>query len=103
MNQSPRNRPVIPPQYSLPSHRQPAVQPFTRFRVVLLNNADCDMMFVVRTIMELTRLYRTEATHKMWQAHHLGRASVLITHQERAELYAEQFAERGLLVIVEPA
>ena len=37
------------------------------FRVVLLNNAAQDMMFIVRTIMELTRLCRAEATHKMWE------------------------------------
>jgi ATP-dependent Clp protease adapter protein ClpS len=73
-----------------------------RCRVVLLNNAGQDLMFVVRTIMELTRLCRAEATHKMWEAHHSGRAQVLITHRERAELYALQFVERGLQVVVEP-
>jgi ATP-dependent Clp protease adapter protein ClpS len=72
------------------------------FRVVLLDNADQDLMFVVRTIMELTRLCRAEATHKMWEAHHSGRAQLLITHKERAELYAAQFADRGLRTLVEP-
>jgi ATP-dependent Clp protease adapter protein ClpS len=60
-------------------------------------------MFVVRTIMELTRLCRAEATHKMWEAHHSGRSQLLITHRERAELFASQFGERGLEVTVEPA
>jgi ATP-dependent Clp protease adapter protein ClpS len=73
------------------------------YRVVLLNNDDQDLMFVVRTIMELTRLCRAEATHKMWEAHHSGRAQLLITHKERAELYAAQFADRGLRTLVEPA
>lgn len=59
-------------------------------------------MFIVRTIMELTRFCRAEATHKMWEAHHLGRSVLLITYKERAELYAEQFSERGLLVTIEP-
>jgi ATP-dependent Clp protease adapter protein ClpS len=59
-------------------------------------------MFVIRTVMEVTRFCRAEATHKMWQAHHTGRSVLLVTYRERAELYAEQFAGRGLDVIVEP-
>ena len=31
-----------------------------------------------------------------------GRSVVLVTHLERAELYAEQFADRGLRVCIEP-
>jgi ATP-dependent Clp protease adapter protein ClpS len=77
--------------------------PLPPFKVVLLNNVSQDLMFVVRTIMELTRLCRAEATHKMWEAHHSGRSQLLITHRERAELYASQFGERGLDVTVEPA
>jgi len=61
-----------------------------------------DLMFVVRTVMELTRLCRAEATHRMWEAHHSGRSVLLITYRERAELYQEQFASRGLTVSVEP-
>jgi len=74
-----------------------------RFRVVLLNSEEQDLMFVVRTIMELTRLCREEATHKMWESHHSGRSQLLITHRERAELFAAQFDERGLRVTIEPA
>jgi ATP-dependent Clp protease adapter protein ClpS len=60
-------------------------------------------MFIVRTVMELTRFCKTEATHKMWQAHHFGRALLLITYKERAELYVEQFASKRLTVTIEPA
>jgi len=93
------------PESSLPEYRKelrqrPTLPPF---KVVLLNNASLDLMFVVRTIMELTRLCRAEATHKMWEAHHSGRSLLLITHRERAELFACQFGERGLQVTVEPA
>jgi ATP-dependent Clp protease adaptor protein ClpS len=73
-----------------------------RYRVVLNNNAAQALMFVVQTVMELTRLCREEATHKMWEAHHTGRSSLLTTHLERAELYVEQFVERGLTVSLEP-
>ena len=73
------------------------------YKVILLQDAALDLMFVVRTVMEVTRLCRAEATHKMWQAHHSGRALVLITYKERAELYVEQFASKGLTVTIEPA
>ena len=81
---------------------QPQRRALPPYRVVLLQKACNDLMFVVRTVMELTRFCRAEATHKMWQAHHTGRSVLLVTYRERAELYAEQFAGRGLDVIVEP-
>jgi ATP-dependent Clp protease adapter protein ClpS len=84
----------------------PATHPQRRlplYKVVLLHNAAVDLMFVVRTVMELTRLCRAEATHKMWQAHHSGKSILLITYRERAELYVEQFAEKGLATTLEPA
>jgi hypoxanthine-guanine phosphoribosyltransferase len=33
---------------------------------------------------------------------HRGRSLVLVTHLERAELYVEQFADRGLFATIEP-
>ncbi len=73
-----------------------------RYRVVLQAGSTNDMMFIVRTIMHLTRFGQAEATQKMWESHHYGRSNLLVTHKERAELYAEQFAEKGLPVVVEP-
>jgi ATP-dependent Clp protease adapter protein ClpS len=72
------------------------------FRLVLHNNVALELMFIVRTIMELMRLCRAEATHKMWEAYHCGRSVLLVTYRERAELYAERFTERGLTVSIEP-
>ena len=74
-----------------------------RYKVVLLQDAINDLMFIVRTVMELTRFCRAEATHKMWEAHHCGRSVLLSTWLERAELYVEQFASRNLRVVIEPA
>lgn len=68
---------------------------------VILHGGMHEMMFVVRTIMELTRFCLAEATDKMWQAHNTGRALLLVTYKERAELYVEQFAERGLAASIE--
>jgi ATP-dependent Clp protease adapter protein ClpS len=59
-------------------------------------------MSVVRVVMEVTRFGSAEAEFRMWEAYHRGRAAVLVTHLERAELYVEQFAARGLLVSIEP-
>lgn len=59
-------------------------------------------MFVVRAVMELTRFGTAEAEFRMWEAHHRGRCVVLVTHLERAELYVEQFRERGLSASIEP-
>jgi ATP-dependent Clp protease adaptor protein ClpS len=53
--------------------------------------------------MELIRFPRAEATHKMWEAHHRGSSVLLTTHLERAELYVEQFADKGLTTSVQPA
>jgi ATP-dependent Clp protease adaptor protein ClpS len=74
-----------------------------RFKVVLLQDSVNELMFIVRTVMELTRLCRAEATHKMWEAHHCGRSVLLVTYLERAELYVEQFTSRNLQVMLEPA
>jgi ATP-dependent Clp protease adapter protein ClpS len=73
-----------------------------RYKLILLSGAVTDLMLVVRTIMDVTHLGRAEATHKMWQAYHWGRSLLLVTFKERAELYVEQFAARGLTLTIEP-
>jgi ATP-dependent Clp protease adapter protein ClpS len=104
VSQQPTDPRAIPPSSTPSTARvRPQRRALPPFRVVLLNNTTQDMMFIVRTIMELTRLCRAEATHKMWEAHHCGRSVLLVTHKERAELFAEQFASKGLTTTVEPA
>jgi ATP-dependent Clp protease adaptor protein ClpS len=85
-----------------PLHKPQTCQ-LPRYRVILHRDPASDLMFVVRSVMELTRFPRAEATHKMWEAHHQGRSILLTTWLERAELYVEQFASRGLTTSVEPA
>jgi len=85
------------------ARRSASPRPASRYNVVLHRSADQSLLFVVRAVMELTRFCREEATHRMWEAYHLGRSVVVATHLERAELYVEQFAERGLPASVEPA
>ncbi len=103
MSKQPPDRGPLPPeQLSAARHGFPQRRQLPQFRLILLNNAHLDMMFVVRTVMELTRFCRTEAIHKMWQAHYDGRALILVTHRERAEFFEELFQHRGLKVTIEP-
>src|SRR5262249_49235706 len=85
------------------SSGQTASRQLPRFKVILLRDSINDLMFIVRTVMELTRLCRAEATHKMWEAHHCGQSVLLVTYRERAELYVEQFPSRNLATTLEPA
>ena len=73
------------------------------FRVVLHDDERVDMTHVVRSIVELTPLSAPLARDVMLSAHEHGSAQVLVTHQERAELYQEQFVGKGLMVTIEPA
>ena len=56
----------------------------------------------MEVLRKLTRFGEAEAETRMWEAYHRGRAIVLVTHFERAELYVEQFAENGLVASIEP-
>jgi ATP-dependent Clp protease adapter protein ClpS len=58
---------------------------------------------ILRAVRDLTRFGEAEAIHRMWEVHYRGQADVLVTHLERAELYVEQFADRGFVATVEPA
>ena len=78
-------------------------RPAIRYKVLLHRTADKELMFVVKAVMELTRFGSAEAEFRMWEAYHRGRSIVLVTHLERAELYVEQFADRGLFATIEPA
>jgi ATP-dependent Clp protease adaptor protein ClpS len=108
MSQSHADRPQMPrlpgdvPGQERPLDKPPPRQ-LPRYKVVLHHDSANDLMFVVRSVMELTRFPRAEATHKMWEAHHCGRSVLLTTYLERAELYVQQFASKGLTVTAEPA
>ena len=61
------------------------------------------MFAVVYTVVELTPLNEDSAKERTMEAHETGVALLLVTHKERAELYKEQFASKGLTVSIEPA
>ena len=80
----------------------PSRRSLPRYRIVLHRHPSLELMFVVRSVMELTRYMRAEATNKMWESYHNGRSILLSTWLERAELYVEQFADKGLVISIEP-
>ena len=73
------------------------------WKVLLHNDDENDMEFVIETILMLTSLEEQQALLAMKEAHDEGVALLLTTHRERAELYQEQFTSRGLTVSVEEA
>lgn len=87
-----------------PAPAKPAgiVDQLPPFRVLLHNDDHNDMQYVIETLLDLTPLEPTRATRVMFEAHTTGVALVLMTHQERAELYRDQFASKGLKVSIEP-
>jgi ATP-dependent Clp protease adaptor protein ClpS len=74
-----------------------------RFRVVLHRPDNKDLASITRAVMDVTKFGTAEAEFRMWEAHHSGRSLVLVTHLERAELFVQQFADRGLPASIEPA
>ena len=78
-------------------------QPLPPWKVLLHNDDKNEMLFVVRTVVELTPLNEQDAKTRTLEAHETGVALLLVTHQERAELYKDQFESKGLVVTIEPA
>lgn len=88
-----------------PTRRQSKPKPgkLPPWKVVLHNDPVNTMQDVVLTIKMLTHLTEQAAVRRMLEAHTRGRSMILTTHRERAELYKEQFASKGLIVTIGPA
>jgi len=84
-----------------PAQKPP--QPLPPWKVLLHNDDKNEMLFVVETIISLTPLNEQDAKQRTIEAHETGVALLLTTHKERAELYKDQFASKGLTVTIEAA
>ncbi|HZL34163.1 MAG TPA: ATP-dependent Clp protease adaptor ClpS [Tepidisphaeraceae bacterium] len=84
-----------------PQTRPPQLLP--PWKVLLHNDPKNEILFVIKTVMELTPLKEHDATLRTEEAHRTGVSLLLVTHKERAELYKEQFASKGLTVSIEAA
>jgi ATP-dependent Clp protease adaptor protein ClpS len=96
------NNRSVPPAFWPVRPLRAGRQPVNRYKVLLHNAADKELMFVARVVQELTRFGTAEAEFRMWEAHYRGQSLVVVTHLERAELFVEQFADRGLAATIEP-
>jgi ATP-dependent Clp protease adaptor protein ClpS len=85
----------------VPARKPPQMLP--PWKVLLHNDDQNDMLFVVEAIVSLTPLNQEAAAVRTLEAHQSGLALLLTTHKERAELYQEQFQSKGLTVTIEPA
>ena len=90
---------TAPPQ-TRPDRPKPRQVP--PYKVLLHNDDVNNFEHVVRSIIKLTPLSLEEAFTRTLEAHETGVALLLVTHQERAELYCEQFATFHLTVTTEP-
>ena len=94
-----------PAQQQASRKKQPAKTPPKQappYKVLLHNDDVNDFPYVIRTICRLTTLSAEEAWTRTLEAHESGLSLLLVTHQERAELYQEQFTSAGLTVTIEP-
>lgn len=81
----------------------PRAKQLPPWKVLLHNDDNNDMLYVVETIFMLTPLNKPQAERRTLEAHTAGVSLLLTTHRERAELYVNQFASRSLTVTAEPA
>jgi ATP-dependent Clp protease adaptor protein ClpS len=83
--------------------KQQPPKPLPPWKVLLHNDDQNDIEYVVLTIMSLTALNQESAVQRTLEAHKSGVALLLTTHKERAELYRDQFGSKGLTVTIESA
>ncbi len=84
-----------------PAAVEPRLDELPPFKVLLHNDEDNDMLYVVSTLVELAPVNRVKAMQIMLEAHTNGASLVVVTHKERAELYVEQFHSKGLFATLE--
>lgn len=108
---SPQETPHVPEQPQEPKGsstntrqqpQKPATKPLPRWRVLLHNDDVNEVDYVVNTIISLTRLAETSAKQKTVEAEKTGLSLLLTTHQERAELFQQQFQSANVTVTIEP-
>jgi ATP-dependent Clp protease adaptor protein ClpS len=85
-----------------PKPLPPTTKPLPRWRVLLHNDDVNEMQYIVNTIISLTRLEASSAVEKTNEAHKSGLSLLLTTHQERAELFQQQFQSANVTVTIEP-
>lgn len=74
---------------------EPSVAPKTEqlppWKIILHNDEVNKAEYVIGKVQEITKLDEEKATKRVLEAHKNGKAILLITHLERAELLVEMF------------
>ncbi len=91
---------TLPAQKPAPPKRDPKLLP--PYKVLLHNDEKNTFEHVIRSVVRLTPIGEDEAVIKAIEAHESGVSLLLVTHQERAELYADQFASLSITISIEP-
>jgi len=84
-----------------PTKKRGPVDTLPQFKVLLHNDSVNSIDHVVDSIVELTPLDHGRAVEVTLEANSSGVALVLVTHQERAELYRDQLQSKKLTVTIE--
>lgn len=85
-----------------PAPAKPTPDVLPPWRVILHNDDDNSIDYVVDTIVRVARLNRPSATRCTVEAHRKGCGQIVATHRERAEFLAEQLRSCKLVVTIEP-
>jgi ATP-dependent Clp protease adaptor protein ClpS len=93
---------VKPKKKSKPAPQKTPPRMLPPWKVLLHNDDGNTREYVVKTIVEVAHLTEQDALLRMKEADKTGVALLLTTHKERAELYKDQFASKGLTVTIEP-
>lgn len=94
---------VIEAPRTAPREAPPKLDRLPPFNLVLHNDDVNDMLHVVESLTSVTPVATGEARKIMLTAHLRGRAIVLTTHKERAELYRDRLRSKALVATIEPA
>lgn len=84
-----------------PARGNVKIERLPRYAVVLHNDDIHSMEEVVLILMEIFGFPMEEATQYMMEAHMTGRSTVMVTHQERAELYRDKMRSKTLVATIE--
>ena len=93
--------PSAPPKRR-PAPSSPKPHRLPPYNLILHNDDLHDMGEVVESITKVTPVASRAAARIMLTAHFQGRAIVLTTHKERAELYRDRLRSRTLIATIEP-
>lgn len=86
----------------VPTTTDPSADQLPPYRVLLHNDDEHDMLYVVESLVDVTPITYKPAARIMLEAHMRGAALVMTTHKERAEFYRDRLRSKGLVSTIEP-